>query len=273
MTRIVVAEDHVLIRESVVRLLSLEADLEVVAEAGRGDDALAAIEEQDPDLALLDISMPGMDGLAVALELRRRPSPVPVVFLTMHQDELTVRRAVQVGARGYVLKSDAAADLLETIRVVVAGGRLFTSAVTVLAPGRPPASAPTSSAAGSRWVQLADDWSESSLASFLEDRIAEDRPMSPAEREHALAIVQARQDRSRARRAPFQLLSPSEQDVLAALMEGRSAELIASDRVVSVATIRSQIRSILLKLEVRSQLEAVALAYRCGWAIESARSG
>jgi len=117
---IVVAEDHTLVRQSLVKLLSGEPDIEVVGETGRGDEAQLMIERLGPDVGLLDIEMPGATGLEVAAALEEHP--VGIVLLTMHDDAATVRRATDVGAEGYLSKTASTDEVLTAVRSVAAGG-------------------------------------------------------------------------------------------------------------------------------------------------------
>ena len=120
MIRIVVAEDHTLVRQSLVKLLSGEPDIEVVGETGRGDEAQLMIERLSPDVALLDIEMPGATGLEVAAALEDHAAGI--VLLTMHDDAATVRRATDVGAEGYLSKTASTDEVLTAVRSVASGG-------------------------------------------------------------------------------------------------------------------------------------------------------
>lgn len=143
--RVVIADDHTLVRQSVLKAVRSEDDVEVVGEAGDGPGALAAVEEHDPDLLVVDIAMPGMDGLAVAEQLRREKPKLRVVFLSMHDDDGSLQRAVALGAAGFVSKSASIEELQEAIRAVRDGGSYLSSNVASrvmdLAAGRTPATA------------------------------------------------------------------------------------------------------------------------------------
>ena len=123
MIRILIAEDQALIRGAIASLLTLETDLEVVAEVERGDLVLAAALSTRPDVALLDIEMPGLDGISVAAELARDLPETRTVILTTFARPGYLRRAVENGARGFLLKDAPASQLAAAIREVVAGGR------------------------------------------------------------------------------------------------------------------------------------------------------
>jgi DNA-binding NarL/FixJ family response regulator len=127
--RVVVADDHTLVRQSVSKAVRSESGIEVVGEAADGPSAIRAVEEHDPDLIVLDIAMPGADGLAVAEQLRRDRPALRVLFLSMHDDDGSLQRAVALGASGFVSKSASIEELLEAIRAVRDGGSYLSSNV------------------------------------------------------------------------------------------------------------------------------------------------
>jgi two-component system, NarL family, response regulator DesR len=122
--RVLLAEDQAMVRGALASLLGLEQDLEVVAEAGRGDEVLAAARAAAPDVALLDIGLPGMDGLEVAAALRNALPTVRVVMLTTFNRPGYLRRAMEAGAAGFLLKDAPAAELARAIRAAHAGQRV-----------------------------------------------------------------------------------------------------------------------------------------------------
>ncbi len=119
--RIVLADDHPVFRLGLRAVLDAAADLTVVAEADRGDDALARIRETQPDVAVLDLEMPGLDGIAVALALQQARLPVKTVLLTAHTDPSLVDKALDSGLDGYVLKDAAVTQIVEGVRAVSRG--------------------------------------------------------------------------------------------------------------------------------------------------------
>lgn len=124
--RVVVAEDHTLVREVIVATLDEAADFDVVADVGHGDRVLRAVHETHPDVVLLDIGLPGRDGLEVAARLREETPTVRVVFLTVHDDLQTIRRAMALRVDGYMTKIVAMDELLEGLRRVVHGGTFLS---------------------------------------------------------------------------------------------------------------------------------------------------
>ncbi len=123
MIRVVLAEDQALVRGALAALLSLERDISVVAQASDGDAALAVVEREEPDVLVTDIEMPGRSGLDVAAELRRRGSPTRIVIVTTFARAGYLRRALDAGVSGYLLKDRPATELADAIRAVRRGER------------------------------------------------------------------------------------------------------------------------------------------------------
>ncbi|MFE2916109.1 response regulator [Kitasatospora indigofera] len=121
--RVLLADDEHLIRGALAALLALEDDLTVVAEAASGPEALAMAKAHRPDVAVLDLQMPGLDGIEVATELRRLLPDCRTMIVTGHGRPGYLKRALEVGVRGFLPKTVSAADLAGIIRTVRAGGR------------------------------------------------------------------------------------------------------------------------------------------------------
>jgi len=141
--RVLIAEDQSMVRGALRALLDLEDDIEVVAEVGRGDEVLAAAREHAPDIALLDIEMPGLDGIEAARELAAAVPACRAVILTTFGRPGFLRRAMEVGAAGFLVKDAPVAELAQGIRAVVAGERVIDRnlAAAALAVGATPLSA------------------------------------------------------------------------------------------------------------------------------------
>jgi DNA-binding NarL/FixJ family response regulator len=120
-TRILLADDHTVVRQGLRFILDSEADLEVVAEAANGNEAVARALKDDIDLAILDIAMPTMTGLQAARELSRHRPDLKMLILSMHDDEGYLYEALKAGTAGYVLKSVADRDLVEAVRAAMRG--------------------------------------------------------------------------------------------------------------------------------------------------------
>jgi two-component system response regulator DesR len=127
--RLLLADDQELIRSALAALLSLEADFEVVASVGRGDEVVAAALASQPDIALLDIDMPGIDGLAAAGVLAQEMPHCRSLILTTFGRPGYLRRAMESGAAGFVVQDAPAAQLAEAIRRIVAGERVVDPAL------------------------------------------------------------------------------------------------------------------------------------------------
>jgi two-component system response regulator NreC len=126
MIRLIVADDHIVMREGLSSLLEDEPDLKVVGQASNGHEALDLIRQHLPDIALLDIAMPGMSGLEVATQCAALHPQIKILFLTMHEEDTFFFAALRVGAAGYVLKGAPSKELLDAIRAVHAGGVYLT---------------------------------------------------------------------------------------------------------------------------------------------------
>jgi DNA-binding NarL/FixJ family response regulator len=132
-TRILLVDDHAVVRRGLRLVLDAEPDLEVVAEAGDGAEAIKLGSDPDIDLAIIDISMPRMTGLQAVAELRRRRPQLRSLILSMHNNERYLYEALKAGASGYVLKTVADRDLVEAVRAAMRGEKfLYPGAMTPL---------------------------------------------------------------------------------------------------------------------------------------------
>lgn len=134
MIKVLLADDHEIVRAGLARIVEESGDIEVVAEASDGREAVRLGLKFLPDVAVIDISMPGMDGLEVAAQLLETYPELPIIILTMHEEEQYVVRAIEVGVMGYVTKRSAPEQLVAAIRKVHTGARyLSEAAVEMLA--------------------------------------------------------------------------------------------------------------------------------------------
>lgn len=133
MIRVLLAEDQTMVREALAALLSLEEDIEVVAEVARGDEVLPAALAKRPDVALLDVEMPGSDGLQAAQALREHLPSCRVVILTTFGRSGYLRRAMESGAAGFLLKDAPVAELAVAIRRAMEGSRVVDPALALTA--------------------------------------------------------------------------------------------------------------------------------------------
>jgi two-component system response regulator DesR len=140
MIRVLIAEDQAMVRGALASLLRLEDDIEIVAEVERGDHVLVAARRTRPDVALLDIEMPGLDGIAAAGELARELPEVRSLILTTFGRPGYMRRALAEGASGFLLKDAPASELAQAVRAVAAGRRAIdpTLAAAAITEGESP---------------------------------------------------------------------------------------------------------------------------------------
>jgi two-component system response regulator NreC len=130
--RVLLADDHGIVRRGLRSLLETDPAISVIAEASDGLEALRLCEEQAPDMLIVDIAMPKMNGIEVAARTQKLERPPAVIILSMHSDESYITRALAAGARAYLLKDATDEDLLPAVRSVTAGKPFFSPAVTAV---------------------------------------------------------------------------------------------------------------------------------------------
>lgn len=128
MIRVLLADDHALVREGLRRLLEASADIRVEGEAASGDEALARVRANDYDVAVLDLSMPGLSGIDLVRRVKLEKPALRVLVLSMHAEQQYAARALRAGASGYLTKEAAPAQLVAAIRKIAAGGVHITEA-------------------------------------------------------------------------------------------------------------------------------------------------
>jgi DNA-binding NarL/FixJ family response regulator len=129
-TTIVVAEDHALVREGTRQILSGEGDFSVIGEASRGDEAVQVVLQTLPDVVLMDMRMPGINGIEAIRQILAQAPETKVVIVSAHEDEDYVREALAAGAAGYILKTAPARELVEGIRAVAAGSIVMSPSLS-----------------------------------------------------------------------------------------------------------------------------------------------
>ncbi len=127
--RILVADDHPIVREGLVAILDTQEDFEVIGEAGSGREAIERMDESAPDVLLLDLEMPDVDGLGVLQHLRDSESPVRVIVFTVFDTDDRILSAVRTGAKGYLLKGAPREQIFNAVRIVSQGGSLLEPVV------------------------------------------------------------------------------------------------------------------------------------------------
>lgn len=115
---IIIADDHPIVRQGLRQTIEKEESFKIIGEAANGQEALEAITEFAPNIAILDVDMPDLDGFAVAHKIKEKNLPTEVIFLTIHNDEVMFNEAIDLGAKGYVLKQSALEDIIDCIKIV-----------------------------------------------------------------------------------------------------------------------------------------------------------
>jgi len=126
MIKVLLADDHSIVRAGLRRIVEESGDMQVIAEAADGREAIQQVHKTSPDVAIIDISMPGIDGLEVISQIRSYYPELPLLILTMHEEGQYVVRAIEAGAMGYITKQSAPEQLVKAIRKVIAGHRYLT---------------------------------------------------------------------------------------------------------------------------------------------------
>jgi DNA-binding NarL/FixJ family response regulator len=212
MTRVLIADDDNLVRAGLVELLSNDPAIEIVGQASTGREAVERARRLAPDVVLMDVRMPDLDGIAATRELTRVAPAVRVLILTTFEEDDYVFGAMRAGASGFLLKRTRPEELIAGVHTVAAGDALLSPSVT----------------------------------RRVIDRMAQQPTPKLAD--------QAKLDE----------LTPREREVLALVARGLSNREIAAELVVEEATVRSHIRRILMKLDLRGRVQIVIFAYETG---------
>ena len=232
--RVVVADDQELVRSGFSMILDAQPDIEVVGEAGNGVEAIAAVERHRPDVLLLDVRMPVMDGIEAARAVTAVSDCKVLILTTFDLDEY-VYDALYAGASGFLLKDVRRDDLVHAVRVVAGGDSLLAPSVTRRL------IADFTAARGAGRVAPAGDAGTSAPA-----------PPSASASASALASPQ------------LDVLTPRERETLVLIARGLSNAEIAAELFVSEHTVKTHVSNILMKLGLRDRIHAVIRAYECG---------
>ncbi len=128
--RIVLVDDHPIVRDGLIQMMSRHPDLSVCGEASSAEEALKVIKDLKPDLAIVDIFLEGTNGIELTKMLRARDAELPILILSMHDEALYAERAIRAGAMGYVMKQEASRTIVEAIRTVMSGRRYVSSQIS-----------------------------------------------------------------------------------------------------------------------------------------------
>ncbi|AWB46245.1 DNA-binding response regulator [Paenibacillus sp. CAA11] len=227
--KVLLADDHQLFREGLKRILNMEEDIEVVGECSDGSQVLDCCNRYEPEIVLMDINMPVLNGVDATKELREIKPDIKVIILSIHDDESYVFETLRKGATGYLLKDMEAESLINAIRSVAEGHAFIHPKVT-----------------GKLIQQLR-------RMEYLNETgaIAEDGSI----REAGVKFV-AGDDNPLTRR---------EAEVLRLMAEGRSNKMIGEHLFISEKTVKNHVSSILQKMEVDDRTQAVINAIKFGW--------
>jgi DNA-binding NarL/FixJ family response regulator len=211
--RVVIADDQALVRGGFRMILDAKEDMDVVGEAGDGAEAVAIVAGSEPDVVLMDVRMPGVDGIEATERIARSGSRARIIILTTHDLDEYVLAALRAGASGFLLKDVRPADLVESIRVVARGDALLAPSVT---------------------RRLLDRFAE-----VLDNGNPETAPL-------------------------MEELTEREVEVLRLVALALSNAEIAARLVLTEATVKTHVSSILRKLDLRDRVQAVVFAYDVG---------
>ncbi|WP_126428743.1 response regulator [Brevibacillus marinus] len=223
---IVLIDDHKLFREGIKRILEMEPDMSVVGEGSDGSDALRLAQRYNPDVILMDINMPNMNGVAATESVLEASPQSRIIILSIHDDEGYVYRTLRSGASGYLLKEMEADDLVEAVRVVANGGAYVHPKVT---------------------GKLIDEFRRLSE----QEAQLESLPGQNKGGVHSSKIIES--------------LTRREREVLQLMAEGKSNRVIGESLFISEKTVKNHVSSILQKLDVQDRTQAVVISIKNGW--------
>jgi DNA-binding NarL/FixJ family response regulator len=212
MTRVLIADDDDLMRAGLVELLSGDPEIEIVGQAATGREAIERVRRLDPDVVLMDVRMPDLDGIAATRELARAAPDTKVLILTTFEQDDYVFGALRAGASGFLLKRTRPEELIAAVHAVAVGDSLLSPSVTRL----------------------------------VIDRMAQQPTPVLGDR------------------AKIDALTPREREVLELVARGLSNREIATELVVEESTIRTHVKRILMKLDLRDRVQVVIFTYETG---------
>ncbi|SFL84621.1 response regulator [Salibacterium qingdaonense] len=227
MIRLILIDDHQLFREGVKRILDMEKNFEVVAEGDDGDEVVSLVEENDPDVVLMDVNMPGTNGVEATRDLIEKYPDVKVLILSIHDDESYVTHVLKTGAAGYLLKEMDADALIEAVKVVGRGGAYIHPKVT---------------------HNLIKEYRR--LAYGDADVEAQAAEIGYKEVEY---------------RKPLHILTRRECEVLQLMTDGYSNRMIGESLYISEKTVKNHVSNILQKMNVNDRTQAVVESIKKGW--------
>ncbi|MGG3738345.1 response regulator [Aeribacillus pallidus] len=222
---IVIIDDHQLFREGMKRILEFEEEFTVVAEGNDGTEAVQLVETYQPDVVLMDINMPDMNGIEATRQLIEKfPETKVIIILSIHDDENYVTHALKTGAMGYLLKEMDSETLIEAVKVVSEGGSYLHPKVT------------------------------RNLLNEFRRLVAHGEEKKQNTQFHQTEV-----------RRPLHLLTRRECEVLQLLADGKSNRAIGEALYISEKTVKNHVSNILQKMNVNDRTQAVVMAIKNGW--------
>jgi len=266
--RLLIADDHALVREGLRTMFSGEDGIEVIAEANDGQQALDVCRELKPDLVLMDVRMPVMDGLEATRKIKQEMPKTSVMMVTMHENPDYLFEAVKSGAAGYVLKDASGERLLSAVRRTLEGESPLNQELAMRLLRR--------LARESRGENGSEEGSGGSSREAPEDAPEEadgegDEPLTTQPLATRSGAHQAGSGGSAQSSGAAQIesLTPREVEVLKLLSQGQTNPQIAQNLLFSVSTVKAQVRSILSKLGVSDRTQAAVRAIECRLTVSS----
>lgn len=235
--KILIIDDHTMFREGVKRVIEMEPDFEVVGQAGNGEEGYKLVEALQPEVILMDINMPQMNGVEATEKILSIKPDAKIIILSIHDDEFYVFRTLESGAKGYLLKDMDIETLAEAIRAVFEGGAYIHPKVT----GK--------LVKEFRRLKETDHHPEAAATAQEEEpqiRVTDTSKM----REHYQV---------------YRLLTKREYEVLQLMAHGKSNRSIGETLYISEKTVKNHVSSILQKLKVNDRTQAVIQAIKNGW--------
>jgi two-component system, NarL family, response regulator LiaR len=253
--RLLIADDHALVREGLRTMLSGEDGIEVIAEANDGQQALDVCRELEPDLVLMDVRMPVMDGLEATKKIKQEMPKTSVMMVTMHENPDYLFEAVKAGAAGYVLKDASGERILSAVRRTLEGESPLNQelAMRLLKRLARESRGESSSEGGSGGTSKEPP----EEAGGEGDEPSTTPPVATPSGAHQAGSGGSAQSSSA---APIESLTPREVEVLKLLSQGQTNPQIAQNLLFSVSTVKAQVRSILSKLGVSDRTQAAVRA-------------
>jgi DNA-binding NarL/FixJ family response regulator len=256
--RLLIADDHALAREGLRTMLSGEEGIEVIAEANDGQQALDVCRELGPDLVLMDVRMPVMDGLEATKRIKQEMPKTSVMMVTMHENPDYLFEAVKVGAAGYVLKDASGERLLSAVRRTLEGESPLNQELAMrLLKRLARESRRESSEGGSGGTSKEQPEDAPEEADGESDEPLTTQPVATRSGAHQAGSGGSEQSRGAAQ---IESLTPREVEVLKLLSQGQTNPQIAQNLLFSVSTVKAQVRSILSKLGVSDRTQAAVRA-------------